>query len=167
MQLRPSTAADLARRNGLAWRGGDSLYDPAINIELGTRYLAQMLDRFSGSVWLASAAYNAGAARVDQWMTSRSKLPPDLFVATIPYKETREYVARVMYYSVIYDWRLHGDAAPVSTRMMPIDLSRSHLDPPGGRKALACPASVVATRTPPAPAPAATSAKPSIKSNAR
>jgi len=148
MQLLPSTAADLARRNGITWNGGDSLYDPAVNIQLGTRYLAHMADRFSGSLWLASAAYNAGAARVDQWVDARSKLPPDLFVASIPFKETREYVARVMYYSVIYDWRLHGNAAPISSRMAPIGQLYSHVDPPNTRKDLACPAPSVAAASP-------------------
>lgn len=155
MQLVPSTAADVARRNGLAWSGGNSLYDPAINIELGTRYLAQMADRFSGSLWLASAAYNAGAARVEQWVEARSKLPPDIFVATMPFKETREYVARVMYYSVIYDWRLHGTAAPISTRMTPIGQLYSRTDPPNERKELVCPAPSVAAASS-APAPSAT-----------
>jgi soluble lytic murein transglycosylase len=151
MQLVPSTAADVARRNGLAWRGGDSLYDPAINIELGTRYLAQMADRFSGSLWLASAAYNAGAARVNQWVDLRSKLPPDLFVATMPFKETREYVARVMYYSVIYDWRLHGTAAPISARMAPLGQLYSRPDTPA-RKDLTCPVpSVAAASSTPTP----------------
>ncbi|RUL74982.1 lytic murein transglycosylase [Dyella choica] len=154
MQLLPSTAATVARRNGLPWNGGDSLYDPATNIELGTRYLAQMAGRFNGSLWLASAAYNAGAARVDQWVTARSMLPPDLFVATIPFKETREYVARVMYYSVIYDWRLHGKAAPISTRMLPIGQPYSRLDPPEEHKSLTCPAPTVATATSSAAVPA-------------
>jgi soluble lytic murein transglycosylase len=157
MQLVPSTAVTVARRNGLAWNGGDSLYDPATNIELGTRYLSQLADRFDGSTWLASAAYNAGAARVDQWVDARSKLPPDLFVAAMPFKETREYVARVMYYSVIYDWRLHGTAAPISTRMTPIGQVYSRVDPPKERKELTCPAPMAATASS-APAVAATSA---------
>jgi soluble lytic murein transglycosylase len=140
MQLLPSAGAEVARRNGLAWNGGDSLYDPATNIELGTRYLAQLAARFDGSPWLASAAYNAGAARVNQWLTARSLLPPDLFVATIPFKETREYVARVMYYSVIYDWRLHGNAAPLSARMVPIGQTYGRVDPPNERRELTCPA---------------------------
>jgi peptidoglycan lytic transglycosylase len=138
MQLLPDTAAGVARRNGLPWRGGDSLFDPTVNIELGTRYLAQMAERFDGALWLASAAYNAGAARVKQWMDVRGSLPPDLFVATIPFKETREYVARVMYYSVIYDWRLHGTAAPISTRMAPIAQPYSHPDAPDTRKNITC-----------------------------
>jgi soluble lytic murein transglycosylase len=148
MQLLPSTAADVARRNGLPWDGGDSLYDPTVNIELGTRYLAQMAGRFDGAPWLASAAYNAGAGRVNQWLDARGTLPPDLFVATIPFKETREYVARVMYYSVIYDWRLHGSAASMSTRMTPIGQPYSRPDAQDPRKGITCAA-------PPAVAPAA------------
>jgi soluble lytic murein transglycosylase len=108
MQLLPSTAALVAKRSGLAWGGGDTLYDPVTNIALGTRYLAQMAARFNGSPWLASAAYNAGPNKVEQWLAARGALAPDLFVATMPFKETREYVARVMAFSVIYDWRLSG-----------------------------------------------------------
>jgi soluble lytic murein transglycosylase len=140
MQLLPSTGADVARRNGLPWGGGDSLYDPVVNIELGTRYLAQMAGRFNGAPWLASAAYNAGAGRVGQWLDARGTLPPDLFVASIPFKETREYVARVMYYSVIYDWRLHGSAATMSTRMTPIGQPYSRPDAQDPRKGITCPA---------------------------
>jgi soluble lytic murein transglycosylase len=147
MQLVPSTGAEVARRNGLPWTGGDSLYDPVVNIELGTRYLAQMAARFDDAPWLASAAYNAGAGRVNQRLDARGTLQPDLFVATMPFKETREYVARVMYYSAIYDWRLHGTAAPISTRMTPIGQPYSRPDAQDPRKSMVCP-------TPPAAAPA-------------
>lgn len=154
MQLVPSTAAEVARRNGLPWTGGDSLYDPAVNIELGTRYLAQLASRFDGAPWQASAAYNAGAGRMRQWLDARGTLPPDLFVATIPFKETREYVARVTYYSVIYDWRLHGSAAPISTRMTPIGQPYSRLDAPDPRKGIICPAPASAAPASSAPAAA-------------
>lgn len=121
MQLLPETAALVARRQGMDWAGGDSLYDPATNIALGTRYLAHMAARFNGSPWLASAGYNAGPNKVDQWLAARGNLPTDLFLATVPYKETREYIARVMAFSVIYDWRMDGHSVvPLSTRMNPI-----------------------------------------------
>ncbi len=120
MQLLPGTAELVAKRNGLNWGGGDTLYDPTVNITLGTRYLAQMAERYNGAPWLASAAYNAGPGRVDQWLAARGTLTPDLFVATIPFKETREYVARVMAFSVIYDWRLNGKAVPLTTRLSAI-----------------------------------------------
>jgi soluble lytic murein transglycosylase len=160
MQLLPSTGAEVARRNGLPWTGGDSLYDPVVNIQLGTRYLAQMAARFNDAPWLASAAYNAGAGRANQWLDARGTLQPDLFVATMPFKETREYVARVMYYSVIYDWRLHGTAAPISSRMTPIGQPYSRPDPQAPRKSIACPMPAPPAPTssaPTAPAPATAS----------
>lgn len=157
MQLLPSTAAAVARRNGLAWSGGDSLYDPAVNVALGTRHLAELAARFGDAPWLASAAYNAGSAKLSQWLDARGSLTPDLFVATIPYKETREYVARVMAFSVIYDWRLHGDALPVSARM-PAFADPSGAPPAGrpdihaARKAVVCPADTTPAGTSSAPA---------------
>ena len=153
MQLLPSTAALVAKRNGISWGGGDTLFDPVTNIILGTRYLAQMAERFSGSIWLASAAYNAGPGKVDQWLEARGTLPADIFVATIPYKETREYVARVMSFAVIYDWRQHGNAVPLSQRLTPIGQGFSLPDARSQRKLVACPAV-----TTPAPAEASSAA---------
>jgi len=150
MQLLPTTAALVAKRNGLPWNGAASLYDPTINIALGTRYLAQMAQRFAGSPWLASAAYNAGPNRVDVWLAARGTLAPDLFVASMPYKETREYVARVMAFSVIYDWRLHGAVVPLAVRMGPIGQPYAPPGPSAVRRAVQCPAI--------APAPAASAA---------
>ena len=161
MQLLPSTAALVAKRNGLNWAGAASLYDPTVNIALGTRYLAHMAQLFNGSTWLASAAYNAGPNRVDRWLAAHSALAPDLFVATMPYKETREYVARVMAFSVIYDWRLHGTAVPLALRMPPIGQADALADSSTVRRAIVCPAAVPAEASsttsvtaPPSTAPA-------------
>ncbi|HUH56487.1 MAG TPA: transglycosylase SLT domain-containing protein [Rhodanobacter sp.] len=152
MQLLPSTGALVARRNGMAWGGGDTLYDPVTNIALGTRYLAHMASRFDGSPWLASAAYNAGPNRVDQWLAARGTLAPDVFIASIPFKETREYVARVMAFSVIYDWRLNGTVVPLTTRLSTIGQPYATVAANAARKTINCPSSA-------APA-AATSATP-------
>ncbi|WP_201315351.1 transglycosylase SLT domain-containing protein [Dyella sp. EPa41] len=153
MQLLPSTAALVAKRNDIRWGGGETLFDPVTNIILGTRYLAQMAQRFSGSIWLASAAYNAGPGKVDQWLEARGALPPDLFVATIPYKETREYVARVMSFAVIYDWRQHGNAVTLSQRMTPIGQGFNLAEVSAERKRVGCPIAAPAV-----PAEAATAA---------
>jgi soluble lytic murein transglycosylase len=136
-----------AHNNGLHWNGGDSLYDPAVNIALGTRYLAQVAGRYHGSPWLGSAAYNAGPNRVDQWIAMRSMLAPDIFVATIPFKETRDYVARVMAFSVIYDWRLHGSAVPLAVRMNPIGQAYALPNATTPRRSIQCPASIVANKS--------------------
>ncbi len=134
MQLLPGTGALTAKRLGLPWAGGDSLYHPETNIRLGTAYLRQMLDRFSGLPYLAIAAYNAGPAPVQRWQLARGSLDPDFFIEAMPYKETREYVARVLAFSVVYDWRLNGDATGLSERM----LGRLPTDR-GVRRPFACP----------------------------
>jgi len=166
MQLLPSTAALVAKRNGISWGGGDTLFDPVTNIILGTRYLAQMAQRFSGSIWLASAAYNAGPGKVDQWLEARGALPPDLFVATIPYKETREYVARVMSFAVIYDWRQHGNAVTLSQRLTPIGQGFNLASVNGERKLVGCPVAAPAVPAEAATAaPASSMAPPASTSN--
>lgn len=139
MQLLPGTAALVAKRNGMPWNGGESLYDPVVNVALGTRYLAQMAARFNGAPWLASAAYNAGPARVDQWLAARGSLAPDLFVASIPFKETREYVARVMAFAVIYDWRMNGQAIALAERMPAIGAAYQLPSEQTHRKMVTCP----------------------------
>lgn len=141
MQLLPATAARVARRNGLSWGGGDTLYDPSVNIELGTRYLTQLAARYNGAPWLTSAAYNAGPNRVDQWLAARGTLAPDLFIATIPFKETREYVARVMAFSLIYDWRLNGTVVPLASRLTAIGQPYGLPNAMTARRPVDCPAS--------------------------
>ncbi|MGA9341818.1 MAG: transglycosylase SLT domain-containing protein, partial [Rhodanobacteraceae bacterium] len=120
MQLLPSVAKQLARQQKLTWSGPRDLFDPSLNVRLGTRYLAQMADDYDGSPWLASAAYNAGKRPLARWLDARGDLAPDLFIETIPYHETRDYVSRVLAFSVVYDWRLNGKVVPLAARMPPI-----------------------------------------------
>jgi soluble lytic murein transglycosylase len=134
MQLQPGTGALISKRLGLAWQGPASLYDPSTNLRLGTAYMRQMLDRFGGFPYLAIAAYNAGPEPVERWRNARPQLDPDFFIESIPYKETRDYVARVLAFSVVYDWRLNGSATPLSDRM----LGRLAIDPKQ-RRPFTCP----------------------------
>ncbi|HET8897426.1 MAG TPA: transglycosylase SLT domain-containing protein, partial [Rhodanobacteraceae bacterium] len=145
MQLLPATAREVAKRDNLPYRHAADLYDPAINIPLGTHYLARMAARYQGAPWLASAAYNAGAGNVGRWLDARGTLAPDVFVASIPFNETRAYVRRVMAYTVIYDWRLHGAAEPLSARMPRIGEAYAPSDTNTPRKAVTCPAPVPAS----------------------
>jgi soluble lytic murein transglycosylase len=116
MQVIPSTGAAVSRRLGRTWTGPASLYNPETNIVLGTAYLRQLLDEY-GPYYFAIAGYNAGPAPLARWKSQRPGMDPDFWIETISYRETREYVARVLAFSVIYDWRLNGDALPVSDRM--------------------------------------------------
>ena len=116
MQLLPGTGAEIARGLGLPWNGADSLYDPDTNIVLGSAYLRQLLDKY-GKPYQTIAAYNAGPAPVARWSSQRPSMDPDFWIETISYKETRDYVARVLAFSTLYDWRLNGDAVRLTDRM--------------------------------------------------
>jgi len=157
MQLLPGTAKQLAKVEKLPFSGANDLYDPDLNIRLGTRYLADMALHYDGSPWLASAAYNAGADPVGRWIEARDALEPDFFIETIPYHETRDYVARVLAFSVIYDWRLHGDVQPLAARLPRIGQAYAPPAADAQRKAVVCESAqtVAAPVAPAAVAPAA------------
>jgi soluble lytic murein transglycosylase len=104
MQLLPGTAREVSQGLALAPPSRGDLLEPAVNIRLGSTYLARMRDRF-GHVALATAAYNAGPARVLRWLPEQC-LEADLWILAIPFLETRRYVERVLAYRVIYGARL-------------------------------------------------------------
>lgn len=117
MQLLPGVAKQMAKAEGLPYSTARDLFNPDLNVKLGTRFLGKMANQYQGSPWLASAAYNAGGAPVGRWLDARATLDPDFFIETIPYKETRDYVSRVLAFSVIYDWRMNGKVLALSARM--------------------------------------------------
>ena len=132
MQVVPATGAAEAKRLGLPWHGAETLYDADTNIAIGTAYLRKVLDRYGGKPYFAIAGYNAGPTPLQRWQSQRPGMDPDFWIETISYKETRDYVARVLAFSTIYDWRLDGKALPLDARMAGV------LDAP--RKSFACPA---------------------------
>jgi soluble lytic murein transglycosylase len=138
MQLLPGVAKKLAKAEKLPYGNAQDLFDPALNIQLGIRFLGRMADAYDGSPWLASAAYNAGEAPVGRWIDARGSLDPDFFIETIPYKETREYVARVLAFSVIYDWRMNGKVLALSARMPKIGQAYRAPTDATPRKAVVC-----------------------------
>jgi len=148
MQLLPGVAKHMAQSEKLPYNRPSDLFDPTLNVELGTRYLGRMADRYDGSPWLASAAYNAGEAPVGRWLDARATLDPDFFIETIPYKETREYVGRVLAFSVIYDWRMNGKALALSARMPRIGQAYAAPSDATPRKGVVCPAEAAATVAP-------------------
>jgi len=116
MQLMPATAQVVARRSGL---GSGSLDDPDYNMKVGSTYLGQLVDQFSGSYVMAAAAYNAGPGRPVQWVGQcgdpRSSTSDALdFIECIPFSETRDYVMRVMEAAQVYRARLNGGNAPIT-----------------------------------------------------
>ena len=131
MQVLPGTGASVASKLGVPWTGGDSLYDADTNIVLGTAYLRQLMDKYGGKPYEVIAGYNAGPAPLNRWVAQRPTMDPDFWIETISYKETRDYVARVLAFSTVYDWRLNGDAVRLSDRLLGTT--------GGSRKAFTCP----------------------------
>ncbi|WP_189469814.1 transglycosylase SLT domain-containing protein [Litchfieldella qijiaojingensis] len=114
MQLMPATATLVSRKLGIADPGPYGVLDPDVNIRLGSTYIRDMLDRYRGNRLAATAAYNAGPGRVDRWLREANQ-EFDLFVESIPYHETRNYVQAVMSYRVIFESLANGgDTADVA-----------------------------------------------------
>ncbi|MCB8889682.1 transglycosylase SLT domain-containing protein [Vreelandella malpeensis] len=109
MQLMPGTAALVSRQLGLSDPGPYGVLDPELNIRLGSTYLRDKLNRYQGNRLAATAAYNAGPGRVDQWLgDGRGVEAFDLFVESIPFRETRDYVQAVLSYRVIFESLANG-----------------------------------------------------------
>ena len=124
MQLMPATGRHTARLLRLPRPSRGSLLKAETNIELGSGYLREVLDRFDDNAVLATAAYNAGPRRVRSWLPRERAVPADLWIDTIPFKETREYVRAVLAFATVYDARLHQGATRLLTRMPAIPARR-------------------------------------------
>lgn len=121
MQLTPDTARQLAKRHNIQYSGRDQLMQAEVNIIFGTTYLRDLLDRFAENPVLAAGAYNAGPRAVDRWLKPPQAQDPAIWVETLPYFETRDYIPRVLAFTAIYDWRLRQPVTRVSSRMPAID----------------------------------------------
>ncbi|MDR1998054.1 MAG: transglycosylase SLT domain-containing protein [Candidatus Margulisbacteria bacterium] len=110
MQVIPPTAAQIFAKLGFTEElAADVLFQPEINVQLGSYYLREMLNWFEGNPYLALAAYNAGPTVVGRWLRQQgglARFDVDNFVENISYPETRNYVKRVMrgywLYSTLY-----------------------------------------------------------------
>lgn len=113
MQLLPTTARDVAGRLKVPFIESKLTRDPAYNVQLGSQYLAEMLQRFGGSYELALAAYNAGPNRVARWIEAggdprTARIDMIDWIEMMPFRETRNYVQRVMEAVTVYRSRLSG-----------------------------------------------------------
>jgi soluble lytic murein transglycosylase len=105
MQVMPSVGEEIARSLRYPFWDAALLFDPNVNIELGTAHLRAALS--THSLPRALAAYNAGASRVRRWVRRTGADDPELFIERIPYTETRDYVRIVLRNTEIYR-ALHG-----------------------------------------------------------
>ena len=114
MQIMPGTGQQIARTLNEPWQAENSLFNPDVNIKYGAFYYKQLLNRFGGHFALATAAYNAGPNRVIKWLPNDRSLPADVWIETIPFKETRKYVTSVLSYAIIYQQRIQKNALKMS-----------------------------------------------------
>ncbi len=112
MQIMPHTGKALARENKHKRFDETELFNPELNIQLGTYYLAKLRKQYDGNMLLASAAYNAGPSRVNKWLRENPELDLEMWIETIPFKETRNYVKNIMTYQIIYQHRLGREITP-------------------------------------------------------
>ncbi|MCK5813874.1 MAG: lytic transglycosylase domain-containing protein, partial [Cocleimonas sp.] len=106
MQLIPPTAKMVARKLDLPPLAKNDILIPNTNIQLGSAYLKELLQRFNGNFAQASAAYNAGPYRIPKWLPDQ-ELEASRWIESIPFSETRKYVRAVMSYTTIYDYKLN------------------------------------------------------------
>lgn len=106
-QVMPATGRELSRKLGVARFTAKMLFDPELNLKLGTYYLRMMLNQLDGKWEATLAAYNAGKSRVDNWLTYAAFEEPAEFIESIPFTETREYVQIVIRNADVYR-RLYG-----------------------------------------------------------
>lgn len=106
MQIIPPTARDLDPKVDIV-----ELFNPTKNVNLGSKYISQLMNRYNGNVVLALSAYNAGPGNADRWKRdTRADLPLEEFIEHITYKETREYVQNILRNIYWYNKRIRGES---------------------------------------------------------
>jgi soluble lytic murein transglycosylase len=118
-QLRLDTARGVAR----AWRvptpTADDLLDPAVNLRFGAFRLHDLVEQFGGQTPVALAGYNAGTSAAARWLPAEP-IDADAWIENIPYNETREYVQRVLWHTVVFAWLATGQPQPVNDWLAPV-----------------------------------------------
>jgi len=117
MQLMPKTGRQVGRKLKMRIRNNATILKIENNLMLGASYLKAVLDRTNGSQVLATASYNAGPHRVKKWIPENKSLPADIWVDTIPFNETRNYVKNVLGYTAVYEHRLGEKPTRLFDRM--------------------------------------------------
>jgi soluble lytic murein transglycosylase len=128
MQITPATGKQVAKKYGLPWKGVAQLKTAAGNLPIGTAYMSGLYQDLKQNPVLVSGAYNAGPNAVKRWLDTRPAGEAAIWIETLPYFETRDYIPRVLAFTTIYDWRLGGAVKRISVRMPDIESGRISFD---------------------------------------
>ena len=116
MQLMPTTAKWAAKRMGLDGYSSELIHDLTTNVGIGAYYMRYTLELLNGQAVMATAAYNAGPSRAKRWMSS-DPLEAAVYIETIPFAETRNYVQKVMANAQMYAPRLGVPVQSMKSRL--------------------------------------------------
>lgn len=116
MQIMPATASWIAQRLGIKGFHPREMQDPAKNIQFGAYYLKHVQTSLDGSPVLATAAYNAGPGRAQRWRDTRP-MEAAVYIESIPFAETRDYVKKVMSNAMYYAARFGQPSVLLTDRL--------------------------------------------------
>ncbi|MBA2655655.1 MAG: lytic transglycosylase domain-containing protein [Tatlockia sp.] len=106
MQVMPSTAIVVAKREKIAYNHKDQLFSSHKNINIGVAYLKQLNSRYNYHPILIAAAYNAGPSQVNYWLKNHPPKEMDIWIDTLPWHETRNYLKNIIAFNTVYQYRL-------------------------------------------------------------
>ena len=95
MQIMEPTAVETAKKLELDIQE-EGLYNPELNIQIGLKYFADLLDKYDGNYSIAIIAYNAGIGNVDKWIEAGTIKKDGTDIENVPFKETNNYVRRIL-----------------------------------------------------------------------
>ncbi|MDB5987502.1 MAG: soluble lytic murein transglycosylase [Nevskia sp.] len=119
LQLVPDTARATARRWQQPPPTRDALFDPSVNLNIGSAELRDRLNQFGGELPVAIASYNAGPNAAARWLPP-TPMDTDIWIENIPYNETRTYVQRVLWHRLVFGWRHSGEPQDPKDWLLPV-----------------------------------------------
>lgn len=119
MQLMPTTAKKIAQAKKIPYRQAKELFISQKNIQLGAAYLHTLASVFQSHPVLMAAAYNAGPRQTRLWQKANPSQPIDIWIETIPWRETRNYIKNVIAFYLVYQYRMKQtpDLTPLMRRI--------------------------------------------------
>lgn len=120
MQLMPSTALVVSKSAKIPYVNKQELFSWQKNIKIGVAYLQQLAKRFDKHPILMAAAYNAGPKQVNYWLKNHPPLEIDIWIETLPWPETRNYLKNIIAFYAVYQYRLKEkpDLTPFMKRLI-------------------------------------------------
>jgi soluble lytic murein transglycosylase len=106
MQIMPNTASIVAKREKIVYGDKMQLFLSQKNINIGVAYLKQLTSRYAHHPVLIAAAYNAGPNQVNYWLKNHPPKEMDIWIDTLPWQETRNYLKNIIAFYAVYQFRL-------------------------------------------------------------